>query len=88
MSGLTEVQLLRGYGVTDEQLAAALAVDTCEASGCLRGPAPQQVFCSRHWCELPLELRSRIWRLFRTQPDSDAHLAAIGEAAQLLEAMP
>jgi hypothetical protein len=51
----------------------------CLAVACARGRAPEQLFCSRHWYELPLELRSRIWRLYRTERGSVAHRRAIAE---------
>jgi hypothetical protein len=52
----------------------------CPVHGCHSHRKRDQVMCPRHWCEVPGELRERIWSLYRTAAGSAEHLAAIREA--------
>lgn len=58
----------------------------CPIIGCDRAKADFHVCCSRHWAQVPRELRNEIWRLYRTEPGSDAHRTAVLAAIQELNA--
>jgi len=55
----------------------------CLVRSCDQNRADGQLFCRPHWYALPAELRGRIWRLFRNQPGSKEHRAAVLEAIRL-----
>tara|TARA_Y100000310_G_scaffold293296_1_gene322788 strand:+ start:579 stop:764 length:186 start_codon:yes stop_codon:yes gene_type:complete len=52
----------------------------CPATDCGESRREKQIFCRRHWFMVPQELRNRIWKLYREQAGSPAHLDAIKEA--------
>ncbi|TWT38697.1 hypothetical protein [Blastopirellula retiformator] len=58
--------------------------NVCPVERCDNRKQENQVACAHHWYKLPSELRARIWRLFRNERGSAAHLQAIRESIQLL----
>lgn len=60
------------------------AAKICPVARCENSKGEDQVVCPHHWYQLPSQLRARVWRLFRTERGSAAHLQAIKESVQLL----
>lgn len=53
----------------------------CPAPDCDR-LVPQIMYaCPQHWFALPKGIRDEIWRAYRREPLSDAHLAAMAAGA-------
>ena len=57
----------------------------CPVKGCGRGRRPSEVVCSPHWKTVPRPLRDEVWRLFRTERGSLAHLVACREVVRFCE---
>lgn len=57
----------------------------CPVKGCREIRTGSQIACREHWYALPLDLRNRIWDLFRNQRGKPAHLSAIQEALRILK---
>ena len=52
----------------------------CPGFGCSIMVADPKFLCSTHWFRVPKALRDLIWRLYRSERDSDAHVAAVSSA--------
>jgi hypothetical protein len=54
----------------------------CPATGCAVRVARSKLACSRHWYQLPADIRSAVWRGYRTYRSDNgaAHRAALTAA--------
>ncbi len=56
----------------------------CPVFQCERERKRWAVVCAGHWSQVPAPLRQEVWRLYRREAGSAAHLAAIREVVRLL----
>jgi hypothetical protein len=53
---------------------------TCPVNHCSEQlDKPWNLCCKTHWFSLPKPLRDEVWRLFKAERGSGAHLRCIGE---------
>ena len=52
--------------------------------GCARSHGEDQVCCRQHWFQLPQSMRNEIWRLYRREAGSQAHVKAVYDALDYL----
>ena len=50
--------------------------------------ADDMLACSRHWYQVPADIRARVWREYRREPGSKAHMAAIIDAVNAMSELP
>lgn len=60
---------------------------SCPVTTCPDSRKDSQLACAFHWSQLPAALRHRLMDGYRTHKGSPLHLAAVGEAMQLLKRM-
>lgn len=60
----------------------------CRVHGCDGTRKVSELCCKPHWFQLPKEVRDEIWRLFRQDPGSAAHVRACAEAVRSLRPLP
>ena len=56
----------------------------CRVISCERAHADDQVCCRPHWFSLPKPVREEIWRLYRVEAGSAAHVDAVHSALDWL----
>ena len=55
-------------------------VKTCPVIGCSNLlDRSWNLVCKGHWFDIPKPLRDEVWRLFKNERGSDAHMAAVAE---------
>ncbi len=59
----------------------------CPGPGCTRRVPRSQLACSRHWFQIPPEIRSRLWSGFR-QHDGVMHARALEDCLAFFQAQP
>lgn len=56
---------------------------TCHASGCAAVVPPERFMCRAHWFQLPMSLRTIIWKTYRVGQCKDWRISkAYAEAAK------
>lgn len=60
------------------------ATHRCPGPGCPKQVPDNLLMCSAHWYAVPIALRKVVWREYRREPGSQAHLAACRAAAAAL----
>ena len=59
----------------------------CPINGCTLSIHEPNLLCSRHWFKVPVELRKRIWMLFKNSPGTDEHRDACFRAIETVNAL-
>lgn len=57
-----------------------MSASSCPVTGCGRTKGAAHLLCSRHWFMVPTARRNEIWRLYRQEAGSVAHLRVCAEA--------
>lgn len=61
----------------------------CPAKGCGVTVERSKLACSRHWFDLPKQIRDRVWAAFRTHGMGSAeHTDAVGAALDWFRSQP